>query len=241
MFRSIFSSARNYGFLDGVQQGYIYQQKFSLVNIKLKWVKDRTMDSVVVGKRDLKAAGILVSIIYSSEQGYVPIYRLSRHRGQLGLPDEIKLAVFIRRYPNVFVESSFLDSGGSPVPCFGLSRVAMKIHREEVDIFQENSLEFRDRLCRLLMLTRDWMLPLQTIDQLKWDLGLPYQDSFVMNHPKRFSFVRLRDDRVGLKLLFWDDKLVVSELEKNAILQQQEEDIKNGTFAFPVSFTRVLV
>jgi len=79
------------------------------------------------------------------------------------------LAVFIRRYPNVFVEPSFLDSGGSHVPCFGLSRVAMKIHREEVDILRENSLEFRDRLCRLLMLTRDWMLPLQTIDQLKWD------------------------------------------------------------------------
>lgn len=240
MFRSLFSSARNYGFLDGVQQGYIYQQKFSLVNIKLKWVKDRTMDSVVVGKRDLKAAGILVSVIYSSSQDYVPIYRLSRHRGQLGLPDEIKLAVFIRRYPNVFVESSFLDSGASPVPCFGLSREAMKIHREEVDILQDNSLEFRDRLCRLLMLTRDWMLPLQTIDQLKWDLGLPYdyQDSFVMNHPERFSFVRLPDDRVGLKLLVWDDKLAVSELEKNASLQQQVEDIKNGTLAFPVSFTR---
>ena len=58
-----------------------------MVNIKLKWVKDRTMDSVVVGKRDLKAAGILVSIIYSFEQDNVPIYRLSRHRGQLGLPD----------------------------------------------------------------------------------------------------------------------------------------------------------
>ncbi|XP_045824624.1 protein WHAT'S THIS FACTOR 9, mitochondrial [Trifolium pratense] len=240
MFRSLFATARNSGFLHSVQQGYIYQQKFSLVNIKLKWVKDRTMDSVVVGKRDLKAAGILVSIIYSSSECCVPIYRLSRHRGQLGLPDDLKLAAFIRRYPNIFVESSFLDSGGSPVPCFGLSREALKIHREEVDVLWENRFEFRDRLCRLLMLTRDWMLPLQTIDQLKWDLGLPYdyQHSFVMNHPERFSFVRLPDDRVGLKLLFWDDRLAISELEKNASRQQQEEDIKNRTFAFPISFTR---
>jgi hypothetical protein len=84
------------------------------------------------------------------------------------------------------------------------------------------------------------MLPLQTIDQLKWDLGLPYdyQHSFVTNYPERFSFVRLPDDRVGLKMLFWDDKLAISELEKNASRQQQEEDIKNRTFAFPVSFTR---
>ncbi|CAJ2677174.1 unnamed protein product [Trifolium pratense] len=240
MFRSLFATARNCGFLHSVQQGYIYQQKFSLVNIKLKWVKDRTMDSVVVGKRDLKAAGILVSIIYSSSECCVPIYRLYRHRGQLGLPDDLKLAAFIRRYPNIFVESSFLDSGGSPVPCFGLSREALKIHRQEVDVLWENRFEFRDRLCRLLMLTRDWMLPLQTIDQLKWDLGLPYdyQHSFVMNHPERFSFVRLPDDRVGLKLLFWDDRLAISELEKNASRQQQEEDIKNRTFAFPISFTR---
>ncbi|KAK2384522.1 hypothetical protein P8452_39391 [Trifolium repens] len=240
MFRSLFGTARNCGFLHSFQQGYIYQQKFSLVNIKLKWVKDRTMDSVVVGKRDLKAAGILVSIIYSSSECCVPIYRLSRHRGQLGLPDDLKLAAFIRRYPNIFVESSFLDSGGSPVPCFGLSCEALKIHREEVEILWENQFELRDRLCRLLMLTRDWMLPLQTIDQLKWDLGLPYdyQHSFVTNYPERFSFVRLPDDRVGLKMLFWDDKLAISELEKNASRQQQEEDIKNRTFAFPVSFTR---
>jgi hypothetical protein len=240
MFRSLFVTARNCGFLHSVQQGYIYQQKFSLVNIKLKWVKDRTMDSVVVGKRDLKAAGILVSIIYSSSECCVPIYRLSRHRGQLGLPDDLKLAAFIRRYPNIFVESSFLDTGGSPVPCFGLSCEALKIHREEVEILWENQFELRDRLCRLLMLTRDWMLPLQTIDQLKWDLGLPYdyQHSFVTNYPERFSFVRLPDDRVGLKMLLWDDKLAISELEKNASRQQQEEDIKNRTFAFPVSFTR---
>jgi hypothetical protein len=240
MFRSLFGTARNCGFLHSFQQGYIYQQKFSLVNIKLKWVKDRTMDSVVVGKRDLKAAGILVSIIYSSAECCVPIYRLSRHRGQLGLPDDLKLAAFIRRYPNIFVESSFLDSGGSPVPCFGLSCEALKIHREEVEILWENQFELTDRLCRLLMLTRDWMLPLQTIDQLKWDLGLPYdyQHSFVTNYPERFSFVRLPDDRVGLKMLFWDDKLAISELEKNASRQQQEEDIKNRTFAFPVSFTR---
>ncbi|CAK8564806.1 unnamed protein product [Lathyrus sativus] len=240
MFRSLFDTARNYGFLHSRKQGFIYQQNFGLVNIKLKWVKDRTMDSVVTGQRDLKAAGILVSIIYSSSECCLPIYRLSRHRGQLGLPDDLKLAAFIRRYPNIFVESSFLDSGGSPVPCFGLSPEALKLHREEVDVLRENWFDLRDRLCRLLMLTRDWMLPLQTIDQLKWDLGLPYdyQDSFVLNHHERFSFVRLLDDRVGLKLLFWDDKLAVSELEKNASIQQEGEDIKNGTFAFPVSFTR---
>ncbi|XP_027347126.1 protein WHAT'S THIS FACTOR 9, mitochondrial isoform X2 [Abrus precatorius] len=231
---------RNCNFVHGLQQGYIYQQKFSLVNIKLKWVKDRTLDAVVAGQRDLKAAWILGSIIYSSSECCLPIYHLSRHRGQLGLPHDLKLSTFIRRYPNVFVESHFLDGGGSPVPCFSLSPEALKLHHEEVKILQQNQLELRDRLCKLLMLTRDRVLPLQTIDQLRWDMGLPYdyQHSFVLNHPEKFSFVHLPDDRIGLKLLFWDDKLSISELQKNTSLQQNEDDIKNGSLAFPISFTR---
>lgn len=37
MFTYLYDTARNCGFIDGVhQEGYIYQQKFSLVNIKLK-------------------------------------------------------------------------------------------------------------------------------------------------------------------------------------------------------------
>ncbi|RDX61581.1 Protein ROOT PRIMORDIUM DEFECTIVE 1, partial [Mucuna pruriens] len=236
----LFGIARNWGFVRSYQEGYIYQQKFSLVNIKLKWVKDRTLDSVVAGQRDLKAAGILVSIIYSSSQSCLPIYHLNRHRPQLGLPSDLKLSTFIRRYPNVFVESYFFDSGGSPVPCFTLSPEALELHLQQVNILHQSQLELRDRLCKLLMLTTHRILPLQTIDQLKWDLGLPYdyQDSFVPNHPESFSYVRLPDDRVGLKLLFWDDKLAISELQKNISLQQSAQDIKNGSLAFPTSFTR---
>lgn len=241
MFRGVFGIARNSGFVHGYEQGYIYQQKFSLVNIKLKWVKDRTLDGVVAGQRDVKATGTLVSIIHSSSQCCLPIYHLSRYRGQLGLPGDLKLSTFIRRYPNIFIESCFLDTGGSPVPWFSLSPEALDLHYQEVSIIQQRQLELRDRLCKLLMLTSDRTLPLQTIDQLKWDLGLPYdyQHSFIPNHPERFSYVRLPDDRVGLKLLFWDDELAISELQKNSYLQQKgEEDIKNGTLAFSVSFTR---
>ncbi|MED6221902.1 hypothetical protein PIB30_059266 [Stylosanthes scabra] len=237
MFSSLFGTVRNYGLL---QKGYIYQQRFTLVNIKLKWVKDPTLDAVVAGQRDLKAAGILLSIIASSSECCLPIYRLNPHRGQLGFPCDLKLSTFIRRYPNVFVESNFLDSGGTPVPSFGLSPQALKLYHEQESILEHNQLELRDRLCRLLMLTRDRILPLHTIDQLKWDLGLPYDylHSFVPKHPDRFSLVRLPDGRDGLKLLFWDDKLAVSELLKNASSQQDREDIKNGSLAFPVSFTR---
>ena len=229
------------GWWFGLLYGFNYQQKCGLVNVKLKWVKDRSLDSVVAGDRDLRAASFLVSMISSSStRCCVPIYHLARRRGQLGLPHDLKLSTFVRRYPSVFLESHVFDSAGSRVPCFGLTPEALELHREELNVVEQNRMDFVNRLCKLLMLTRDWTLPLQTIDQLKWDLGLPYdyQNNLIPHHPELFSLVDLPDDRVGLKLLSWDDELAVSELQKNAALQQNKEDIKCGCLAFPIRFTR---
>lgn len=215
-------------------------QKCNLVNIKLKWVKDKVLDAAVTGQRDLKAGCILVSIISSVSQDYVPIYQLRRCRGQLGLPDELKLSTFIRRYPTIFHESSFLDGGGTPVPSFGLTPEAFSLRQEEVNVLKQNQMDIINRLCKLLMLMRDSTLPLQTIDQLKWDLGLPYDyhESLIPRFPKLFSFVKLEDDRIGLKLLSWDGHLAVSHLQKNATLLEKSERTDSQSLAFPIGFTR---
>lgn len=227
------------GFLRGTQV-FNHKQKRNLVNVKLKWVKDRALDAVVTAERDLKAACVLVSIISSSSHGCLPIYHLSCHRGQLNLPYELKVSTFIRRYPSVFLESHVHDSGGTRVPCFSLTPEAIKLHQEESNLVQQNQIDILNRLRKLLMLTRGWKLPLQTIDQLKWDIGLPYdyQHSVIPHHPDLFSFISLPDDRVGLKLLYWDDDLAVSQLQKNSAIQQEEEDMRNGCLAFPIGFTR---
>lgn len=228
------------GFLYVHQRGSIYQQKFSLVNVKLKWVKDRALDAVVAGERNLRATCTLVSIISSDPHGGFPIYRLSRHRGQLGLPHDIKLATFIRRFPNIFDEFHVLDSGGTRVPWFRLTPEALNLHQEALNALQQNEMDLLNRLRKLLMLTSDRILPLQTIDQLKWDLGLPYDycHSLVPRYPELFSMVCLPDDRVGLKLISWDDHLAVSQLQKNAPFNQKEEDVRKGCLVFPIGFTR---
>ena len=128
-------------FLAGFRTGYNYQQKFSLVNVKLKWVKDRVLDAVVADQGDLKAACILVSIISSARGCCLPIYRLRLHRGQLGLARDLKLSTFIRRYPNIFSESHVLDSGGTRVPCFQLTSEALDLRCEELGILQQNLTE----------------------------------------------------------------------------------------------------
>lgn len=232
--------ARASGFLSVHQRGFLYQQKFGLVNVKLKWVKDRALDAVVAGQRDLKATCTLVSIISSNPHSGFPIYHLSRHRGQLGLPHDIKLATFIRRFPNIFDEFCVLDSGGTRVPWFRLTPEARNLQQEAVNALHENEMDILNRLRKLLMLTCDRMLPLQTIDQLKWDLGLPYDycHSLLPRYPELFSAVCLPDDRAGLKLRSWDDHLAISQLEKDAPFDQKKEDVRNGCLAFPIGFTR---
>lgn len=231
----------HFGFL-GVCKGggYRYEQKYSLVNVKLKWVKDNVLDDVVSGARDLKAASIIVSIIASNPHGCLPIYHISSCRGQFGLPHDLKISTFMRRYPNIFDEFLVPDSGGTRVPWFRLTPEALNFYQEEFTVIRKNEKDFVDRLCKLLMLTKGRMLPLQTIEQLKWDLGLPYDyvHSLIPCYSELFSFVPLPDDRVGLKLLLWDQRLAVSQLEKNASSQQTEEDIKSGRLAFPIGFTR---
>ncbi|KAK3002211.1 hypothetical protein RJ639_021212 [Escallonia herrerae] len=172
-----------YGFGHGFKGGgFSYEQRFSLVNVKLKWAKDGALDSVVAGERDLKAACILVSIISSVPRCCLPVYHISRCRGQLGLPNDIKISTFMRRYPSVFDEFH--------------SRPAI-------------SGDILDRLRKLLMLTKHRTLPLQTVDQLRWDMGLPYDyhHSLIPYFPELFILVRLPDDRVGVTLQSWDDSL----------------------------------
>ncbi|XP_021741566.1 protein ROOT PRIMORDIUM DEFECTIVE 1-like [Chenopodium quinoa] len=225
---------RGFGQCCRSQKGYDYSQKLTLVNIKLKWVKDKTLDEAVAGQRDLKAACTLVSIIFSDSEDCVPIYRLRRQSRQLGIPDELKLSSFVRRYPSIFHESSFLDSGGTPVPLFSLTPEALSLHQEELRILQRNQMDTVIRLQKLLMLVKDITLPLQTINQLKWDLGLPhdYHQSLIPRFPELFSFVNLKDDRVGLKLLSWDSHLALSHLQKN------NEGASSDCLAFPIGFPR---
>ncbi|KAE8695555.1 protein ROOT PRIMORDIUM DEFECTIVE 1-like isoform X4 [Hibiscus syriacus] len=228
-----------FGFSCGLRKGFNYQQSFSLVNVKFKWVKDKALDAVIAGERDLRAACNLVSVLSTAPNGCLPIYHLSRQRGQLGLPHDLKLSTFIRRYPTIFHESYVFDSAGTRVPCFELTLEALNLHYEELGIIRDSAMDLINRLRKLLMLTKDRTLPLQTIDQLKWDLGLPYDycDSLIPNYADLFSLFHLPDGRIGLKLLSWDYTLAISQLEKNVALQT-EDDLKNSCLAFPIRFTR---
>ncbi|KAK4758699.1 hypothetical protein SAY87_020000 [Trapa incisa] len=242
MFPRLFGRNICFSLLIHCRQGFNYQQGHSLVNVKLKWVKDPILDTVVSREKDLKAVNFLISIISHAPNSCLPIYHLSRCRGQLGLPEDLKISTFIRRYPNIFSEYYALDSGGTRVPWFELTSRAIRLHEEELAIFYSYHLDILSRLQKFLMLTRDRVLPLQTLDQLKWDLGLPYnyEESLIRKSLDIFSLICLPDNRTGVKLLVWDENLAVSQLQRNIASQAKNDDpyVRNRIICFPIGFPR---
>ncbi|KAG1363816.1 protein WHAT'S THIS FACTOR 9, mitochondrial [Cocos nucifera] len=215
---------------------FMMEQRMSLVNVKLKWVKDRILDSVVARERYLRPMLHLLEHISSDPRGYVPAYELSRRHRQLSLANRLKVAIFLRRFPAIFRESS-APGAGKRIPCFALTDDALCLRRQELQILHHVEMDLVDRLRRLLMLTTGRTLPLHTVDQLRWDMGLQpdYHRTLVPRYPHFFDLVQPPgDERIWIKLVSWDDRLAVSELQRAA--REQHEDGK--CLAFPVRFTR---
>ncbi|KAJ0988685.1 hypothetical protein J5N97_007041 [Dioscorea zingiberensis] len=206
-------------------------QRASLVNVKLKWVKDRMLDSVVSRERHLRPALHLIERISADPRGQAPAQELSGRRHQS------EIATFMRRFPTIFHETSSPSTGG---PWFALTDAACLLRHRELQILREMESDLVDRLRRLLMMTVARALPLDTIDQLRWDMGLPpcYPESLVPRYPTFFELVQPPgDERVWLKLVSWDPGLVVSELQRSSAAQGRGELVEE-CLAFPVRFAR---
>jgi hypothetical protein len=203
------------------------EQRATLVNVKLKWVKDQALDAAVSRERHLRAAHHLLDLVSSRPGHRILRSDLVNDTSVQKLFGSADAAFeFLGRYHTLFtlhrVGVSLTDAG-------------LDLRRREVECLCATEPDLVARLRRLLMLTLPRKLPLHTVDLLRWDLGLPgdyrssilcrYRDYFVLEQPDG-------DERVWLRLLSWDDSLAVSELEKSA------DGGDTSCLPFPVSFTR---
>ncbi|XP_015688615.2 protein WHAT'S THIS FACTOR 9, mitochondrial-like [Oryza brachyantha] len=204
------------------------EQRATLVNVKLKWVKDRALDAAVSRERHLRDAHHLLDLVSSR-----PGHRASRPelladrsvRKAFGCAGAVD--AFLGRYHTLFAPRR----GGG----VSLTDAALDLRRREADCLVESEPDLVSRLRRLLMLTLPRSLPLHTVDLLRWDLGLPrdYRASILRRYPEHFALEQPEgDERVWLHLLSWDDGLAVSELEKSAGVGD------TTCLPFPVSFTK---
>ncbi|KAL6986960.1 hypothetical protein U1Q18_012720, partial [Sarracenia purpurea var. burkii] len=223
------------------------QQQFeygSLVKVRLKWVKNKTLDHVIDTHTDLKAASLLKDAISRSSAGFITSKSIADSQKLLGLT--VPTLRFIRRYPTLFEE--FPHPRYPSLPCFRLTNVAKTLHNLELSLHQTHEADTVQRLCRILMMTKSKILPLQSLHPLKWDLGLPddFDRNLVKKFPDHFQVVKGTNGLLSLKLHQWREEFAVSELQKSnengdlANPNGEYRQFKRGqtALAFPMGFPR---
>ncbi|XP_058073814.1 protein WHAT'S THIS FACTOR 9, mitochondrial [Magnolia sinica] len=217
---------------------YYHAQTRFLVKVRLKWVKNRTLDHVIDIETDLKAASLLKDAIARSSHSFLSSQSLSRSHSVLGLT--VPVLRFLRRYPSLFLE--FPHPTYQSLPCFRLTDTALLLDRQERSIHLAHQSDAVERLSKLLMMSNSRSLPLQSLIPLRWDLGLPddFITTLIPSCLDHFHVVRRHDGVPCLSLTQWRDEFAVSALQRAS----EKEDggyrnFKKGrTLAFPMSFPR---
>ncbi|CAN6483153.1 unnamed protein product [Victoria cruziana] len=232
LLRSSFSHGRT-------RNASVFLQKRYLVKVRLKWVKNRGLDHIIDNETDLKAVCLIKDAIKRSSAGCLSASSLSERQKHLGLT--VPVLRFVRRYPTLFEE--FRGDRFKNVPMFRLTDTARLLDEREQRIYHSHEEDLVERLCRLLMMTKSRSLPFQSIDPLKWDLGLPddYVKTIVPKYPHHFRMVK-QHGLLALSLENWHEQYAVSELQKKCESADEYgsyRNLKKGlSLSFPSSFPR---
>lgn len=149
-----------------------HQQWRTITKVRLKWVKNKTIDHIIDKETDLKAAMLLKDAIKRSPTSYITAKTVVDWHKFLGLT--VPVLRFLRRYPTLFHE--FPHCRYPSLPCFKLTDLALTLHQQEQLIYENDEMGVVEKLCKVLMMMKSKSVALQSIYPLKWDLGLP--DSF---------------------------------------------------------------
>ncbi|XP_027333983.1 protein WHAT'S THIS FACTOR 9, mitochondrial [Abrus precatorius] len=192
----------------------LHIQRHSYVNVYMNWKKDSYYDSIehIHQSIHLKPVIALKNCIAQDPNGCIPISAVSKRGLVLDVP--MKVARFMRQYPSIFEE---FTGPKYNLPWFRLTSEAAKIDRDEKRVYEECREDLRSRLRKLILMTRENVLPLKIIQGMQWYLGLPND---FLQHPEQnlddsFKFVEMEDGLKGLALERGEK--IYSVMEKNAM------------------------
>ncbi|ESQ52589.1 hypothetical protein EUTSA_v10017943mg [Eutrema salsugineum] len=192
-------------------------QKRTYVDVYMKWKKDHYFDNIehILRSSQLKSVLALKNCIVQDPNRCIPISSVSKKMLQFDV--STKIAKFLRQFPSIFEEFVGPDYN---LPWFKLTPEAAELDREERLVYQNSAEDLRHRLRKLILMSKDNVLPLSIVQGMKWYLGLPddYLQFPEMNLDSSFRFVDMEDGVKGLAVNCFDgEKKVLSVLQKNAM------------------------
>ncbi|KAI4348811.1 hypothetical protein L6164_009488 [Bauhinia variegata] len=218
-----------------------YLQCRGIVKVRLKWVKNRSLDHIIDKETDLKAAYLLKDAIKRSSTGFLTAKSVADWQKLLGLT--VPVLRFMRRYPTLFEE--FPHPRWPSLPCFRLTDTALLLDSQEQSIHETHEKDTVERLSKVLMMMKSRTVSLLSLQPLKWDLGLPdcLEKTLIPKFPDYFRFVKASNGVTCLRLVQWSEEFAVSALQKS---NESEESMhkyrqfKRGQAAlvFPMRFPK---
>jgi hypothetical protein len=212
-----------------------------IAKVRLKWVKNRSLDHIIDKETDLKAASLLKDAIKRSSTDFLTAKTFSDWQKLLGLT--VPVLRFMRRYPTLFHE--FPHPRWNSLPCFRLTETAQLLDSQEQSIYTLHENDTVERLSRLLMMMKTRTVPLQSLYPLKFDLGFPdsFEKTLIPKYPEKFQFVKASNGVSAICLKDWCDDFAVSDLQRSNECESgsdQYRDFKRGKTAlvFPMRFPR---
>uniref|UniRef100_M1B3R9 HORMA domain-containing protein n=1 Tax=Solanum tuberosum TaxID=4113 RepID=M1B3R9_SOLTU len=150
----------------------------------------------------------LKSIIQSQRKQCVLLRDLEK---EVGFVQKWNFMGIIEKYPTIFC----VTGGNGTPPMVMLTEKADKIALEEDEARVQMEPILVKNLRKLLMLSVDCTLPLETIQLIENDLGLPndFRQSLIPKYPQFFS-VKDVNGRTSLQLENWDSFLAVTAREE---------------------------
>lgn len=126
----------------------------TIAKVRLKWVKNRSLDHIIDIQTDIKAACLIKDAIVRSPTGYLTSKSLLDSQKLLGLT--VPTLRFMRRYPTLFEE--YPHPKYPSLACFKLTQLGKMMQEKELRVFGECEGDIVERLCRVLMMTRNKMV-----------------------------------------------------------------------------------
>lgn len=150
----------------------------------------------------------LSSIIQAQKRKVLYLRDLEK---EVGFVQKWNYMAVIEKYPTIF----YVSGGDRTPPMVSLTEKAEKIAAEETDAKEQMEPILVRNLRKLLMLSVDCRVPLETVELIETELGLPsdFKNSLILKYPEYFA---LKDvyGRVYVQLENWDSSLAVTERER---------------------------
>ncbi|XP_010517252.1 PREDICTED: protein ROOT PRIMORDIUM DEFECTIVE 1 [Camelina sativa] len=218
-------------------------QKRTYVDVYMKWKKDPYFDNIehILRSSQLKSVVGLKNCIVQEPNRCIPISYISKKTRQFDV--STKIAQFLRKFPSIFEE--FVGPEYN-LPWFRLTPEATELDRLERIVYQTHAEDLRDRLRKLILMSKDNVLPISIVQGMKWYLGLPddYLQFPDMNLDSSFRLVDMEDGVKGLAVVDYNNggEKVLSVLQKNVVKKRGEVSLEEIEFPlFPSKGCRLRV